>query len=170
VYDCCLKEVRAQAEIAKTSLDLIFPVLERHTKVVCPSCRAVCCFHARVAYDFKDLLFIHALDLEPPPHQLRSHGDEHCRYLTEVGCSLPRIIRPFVCNWYYCAPMLELHYQLPARAQRRLSSLMSTAQTHRNQMEDLFCGMVTSPEPLHRVDTENHALPNINRPPRPKLG
>ena len=137
-----LDEVRKNAGLARSNLEAIFPVMERYAQLVCPSCRAVCCLVARVAYDFRDLLFIHALNLTPPPHQLRRNDDEHCRYLTEVGCSLPRLVRPFVCNWYYCAPMLELFYQSPTRAQRRLSSLMSGAQLYRSQMEDQFCQLV----------------------------
>ena len=147
-----LEEVRQNAELARTNLESIFPVFERFTKVVCPDCQAVCCLKARVAYDFKDLLFIHALGLEPPPHQLRRNNDEHCRYLTEVGCSIPRLVRPFICNWYYCAPMLELYYQLPARAQRSLSNFMMNAQTHRNLMEDQFCRIVASNTSIHPVD------------------
>ena len=89
-------------------LNLIFPVFDLFCEQVCVECRGPCCLNALVAFDFADLLLMHALSLEIPPHQIRRHDNEHCRYLEPTGCTLERIRRPFVCTWYYCAPMLEL--------------------------------------------------------------
>ena len=119
-------------------LNLIFPVFDLFCEQVCVECRGPCCLNALVAFDFADLLLMHALSLEIPPHQIRRHDNEHCRYLEPTGCTLERIRRPFVCTWYYCAPMLELLRERPAREQRRLTGLMSEAQALRRKMENEF--------------------------------
>jgi hypothetical protein len=119
-------------------LNLIFPVFDLFCEQVCVDCSGPCCLNALVAFDFADLLLMHALSLEIPPHQIRRHDNEHCRYLGPAGCTLERIRRPFVCTWYYCAPMLELLRERPAREQRRLTGLMSEAQAFRRTMENEF--------------------------------
>lgn len=119
-------------------LNLIFPVFDEFCAHVCQECAAPCCLNALVAFDFADLLLMHAINLEIPPHQIRRHDNEHCRYLGPTGCSLERIRRPFVCTWYYCAPMLDLLRERPAREQRRLTGLMSEAQALRRTMENEF--------------------------------
>ena len=133
-----LDVVRDEAGRAGDKLQQLFPLFDDFCARVCPRCRAVCCLEARVAYDFKDILFLHALGLPPPPHQLRRHDGEHCRYFEPEGCRLERILRPFICTWYYCAPMIDLFRGLPARQQRRMSGLMMEVQEHRRRMEDEF--------------------------------
>jgi len=145
-YDSAWERVRQLARQTRDNLDPLFAYFDEFTARVCPDCRAVCCREARVAFDFKDLLFIHALDLTPPPHQLRRHHREPCRYLGPEGCRLPRILRPFICTWFYCAPMLELFRQQPARVQRDLSFRMALVQRNRVLLEDEFIWVVT-PEP-----------------------
>jgi len=137
-----LDHVRETALKIRVCLEELFPLFDELTARTCPDCRAVCCQLARVEYDFKDLLFMHALKLTPPPHQLRRHDREHCRYLTSEGCCLARIIRPFVCTWYFCAPMLNLYRELPPRDQRHYSGLMAEIQQGRRDMEDGFIRMV----------------------------
>jgi hypothetical protein len=133
-----LDPVRRAAGRARSILEVLSDRFDRWTAVVCPSCRTICCQHARVAYGFRDLVFLHALNLCPPPLQLRDHDDAVCRYLGPQGCDIERIRRPFVCTWYYCGPMLDLYYDLRPREQRRLSGLMTDAQKYLGEMEDLF--------------------------------
>lgn len=142
-YAPALGRVRESARQARENLEQHFPLFDRFAAQLCPDCVAACCLHARVAYDFTDLVFMHALSLTPPPHQLRRHDREHCRYLGDKGCALPRILRPFICTWYYCAPMLELFRQEPPRDQRRYSAMMSEAQRCRRMMEEEFIRVVT---------------------------
>ncbi|MFH1138730.1 MAG: hypothetical protein V1816_21850 [Pseudomonadota bacterium] len=134
--------VRAHARAALENLESWFELFNRYCRETCPSCRAACCREARVAYDFRDLLLIHALGLEPPPHQLRRHEEEHCRYLGPGGCGLPRVIRPFVCTWYLCQPLLDLYRRESPRFQREQSARMTTAQQNRNLMEEEFIRVV----------------------------
>ena len=143
-YDGELARVRTLARRAEEGLNVLFPMFDRFGEQVCPECTTVCCYEARVAFDFRDLLFIHALGLDPPPHQLRRNDQEHCRYLSRAGCRLARISRPFVCTWYYCAPMLELFYRMPSRTQRRMSAVMSGVQLDRKKMEKEFIDLLIS--------------------------
>jgi hypothetical protein len=139
-----LDTVRYLARQIRQELQPLFELFDRLAPMCCPGCETVCCLVARVEFDFKDLLLLHALDLTPPPHQLHRHEDEHCRYLGPHGCGLPRLMRPFVCTWYFCAPMLELYRREPPRTQRFLSARMSAAQGNRREMETEFIRVVLS--------------------------
>ncbi len=137
-----LSSVLATAQRARAALEEIFPILDDYAAQTCPGCPAVCCREARVAFDFKDLIFLHANGLEPPPSQLRRYEDESCRYLGPEGCRLERLYRPFVCTWYLCAAMLEIHRLRPPRFQRRFAALVTEAQHCRRTSEDLFTAAV----------------------------
>ncbi len=142
-YALALDPVKEAARRAEHNMNLLSPVFDDFSARVCPDCTAPCCRKARVGYDFKDLLLMHALDLTPPPHQLQRDDSEPCRYLGPTGCLLPRIIRPFICTWYYCAPMLELLREMPPKRQRHLSALMTGIQTERNYIEEVVIRVVT---------------------------
>ena len=133
-----MDRVREAARTVRYNLELLYPVFDELSAKVCPTCTKVCCYEARIAYDFRDILFIRALEIEKPPYQLRRTDHEPCRYLGPAGCLLSRIRRPFICTWYYCAPMLEYFYAFPPREQRRLSQAMTQAQGHRKIMEESF--------------------------------
>ncbi|MBU2547741.1 MAG: hypothetical protein KKB20_04970 [Proteobacteria bacterium] len=135
--------VRLFAGQARQGLEVLFPMFDRFAEAVCPDCDSICCLKARVDYNFTDLVFMHALGLTPPPRQIREREDQPCRYLSPAGCTLPRILRPFVCTWYFCAPMLELYRRLPPRTQRMRSALMREVQRNRNDMEAEFMRIVT---------------------------
>jgi hypothetical protein len=137
-YDRDLEPVRRAAKGTLDHLEQLFPVFDEFSGRVCPECRINCCLSARVGFDLADLIFMHALAFVPPGHQLRGTYDETCRYLGNRGCVLSRKQRPFVCTWYYCAPMLDLFYQLPVRRQRHLTALMKNAQENRRDMEARF--------------------------------
>nr|WP_319775871.1 hypothetical protein [uncultured Sphaerochaeta sp.] len=138
IHDASLDRVREKAGLLRENLTSLFPMFDRFAEQVCPACQAPCCRAARVAYDFKDLLFLHAAGFDPPPHQLRRNDEEHCRYLGDSGCLLPRVLRPFICTWYYCAPMLELFRAMPPKKQRWASERMQTVQLGRVAMETEF--------------------------------
>ena len=143
-YGSRMDPVREAARTAGQNLEILFPVFDRISGLVCPTCTKVCCLEARIAFDFRDILFIHALGLDIPPYQLRRSDEESCRYLGVTGCRLPRISRPFICTWYYCAPMLEHYYQFHAKEQRRLTRAMTGAQTCRKIMEECFIMIQTT--------------------------
>jgi hypothetical protein len=142
-YDRDLASVRHSARLVAEMIDRLEPAQNDMCARVCPDCGGVCCRRARVGYDFRDLVLIHALGIETPPHQLQTHQDSPCRYLGPGGCALPRLHRPFICTWYYCDRMLALFYQLPRREQNRLTESMKTAQTTRVEMEAAFIRVVT---------------------------
>ncbi|MFH1091240.1 MAG: hypothetical protein V1742_06690 [Pseudomonadota bacterium] len=82
-----LGRVRESAWRIECGLNHLFPYFDRFCARICPDCTSPCCRESRVGYDFRDLLFMHALDLEPPLHQLRGREDEPCRYLGPQGCT-----------------------------------------------------------------------------------
>ena len=133
-----LDGVRQWASHVRASVEPLFPVFEGFCREAIRYCPATCCAHAIVDFDFKDLLFWYALNLLPPPRPIRTLQSERCSYLGSTGCRLDRIMRPFICTWYYCPQFMDLFYRLPSREQRRLSGLMSAAQAGRKEMEAEF--------------------------------
>lgn len=81
--------------------------LERVSQKICPDCRDVCCRHATVWYDIKDLLYIYCYSGELPEKQIYRRDDGSCCCLTESGCTLDRSLRPFICTWYICPDQKE---------------------------------------------------------------
>ena len=49
---------RASGEI-RNHFASIFPIMDRLCRSTCPGCTDICCHHACVWIDFKDLLFLH---------------------------------------------------------------------------------------------------------------
>ncbi|MEW6264046.1 MAG: hypothetical protein AB1641_13300 [Thermodesulfobacteriota bacterium] len=144
IHGSGLEKVRRLARRAEDSLLPVFDLMDEFSAQVCPACAAVCCQAASCAFEFTDLLFLHALSLAWPPHQLRRSDQEPCRYLGPVGCLLERPRRPFICTWYYCAPMLELYRQQPPRLQRTMSARLKEAQRLRMEMEKEFISLVVA--------------------------
>ena len=142
-YGSALDPVREAALEVRTNLREHFVFFDRYGVAVCPGCREACCRHARAAFDFKDLLFMHSLGLSIPPHQTRRREDETCRYLDVHGCRLERIERPFICTWYYCAPLLDLLRHLPAETRQNLDHGMAAAKQARQRMEEVFIRTVS---------------------------
>lgn len=76
----------------------------------CTECSDICCKHALIWYDFKDLLTIHLARRPFPAAQLkkenggRENGDNSraCSLFLTEGCRVNRMDRPFICTWYFC--------------------------------------------------------------------
>jgi hypothetical protein len=115
----------------------IFPLMDGLCQRTCPACRDICCRHAWVWADFRDLLFLHLADIPAPGEQLLNQRGEHCRYASPQGCRLDRLQRPFVCTWYLCpAQTRMLHGQPTERA--RLAATLQQIKVDRRLMEDQF--------------------------------
>ena len=97
-----LEAPRQLAHQMRTQLTSLFPIMDGLCHTTCPACSEVCCQHASVWIDFKDLLFFHLAAIPVPDSQLLSRRGERCRYATTDGCRLDRLQRPFVCTWYLC--------------------------------------------------------------------
>jgi hypothetical protein len=97
-----LVPVRRPAAAIAHGLDRLADLFDQLASTTCAVCQDPCCRHAKVWFDFKDLLFLHLHGEILPPHQLRRNPHEPCRYLGRRGCRLPRLSRPWICTWYVC--------------------------------------------------------------------
>ena len=116
------------------------PVMTALGSVTCSRCLSSCCERARVWFDFRDLLVLHFTGMPLPPHQLRRHLHDPCRYLGSAGCTLPRRLRPWVCTWYLCP--LQTGLLGPERrseVRRRLEAVGNL----RREMETAFIRITT---------------------------
>ncbi|MEW6601082.1 MAG: hypothetical protein AB1499_08935 [Nitrospirota bacterium] len=95
------------ADEVMQAFKMVSPFIEKHTSIVCPECRKVCCIDKHGRYDKYDLIFINALGVRrrhDPPDRDES---EPCRFLNEKGCSLDRWERPFRCTQFFCDALLK---------------------------------------------------------------
>jgi len=133
-----LKQAIALAAEVRVQLKAIFPLLDDLCRTTCPHCPDPCCLVAKVWIDFKDLVFLHISGLQIPQAQLRPDLAQTCRYWSPRGCTLARIIRPWVCTWYLCPPQLaNLRRQSPA-VQKTFSQAVKAIKTGRKEMETEF--------------------------------
>jgi hypothetical protein len=120
----------------------IFPIMDDLCQQTCPDCTDICCQHAWVWADFRDLLFWHLAGIPVPDHQPLSRRGEHCCYTSSRGCRLERLQRPFVCTWYICPAQTRLLQGHPEQ-QARLSAVLQQTKDERRQMEDQFIQAVS---------------------------
>lgn len=115
----------------------IFPIMDRLCGATCHDCTDICCQHACVWIDFKDLLFLHLAAIPVPDHQLIDHRGERCRYGAPDGCRLDRLQRPYVCTWYLCPAQSALLKKEPM-ALRQVTSSLEQIKQLRQLMENAF--------------------------------
>lgn len=127
---------KAAAEI-RDQLASIFPIMDRLCRSTCPHCTDICCRHACVWFDFKDLLFLHLAAVTIPGHQLIRERFERCRYCTSSGCRLDRFQRPFICTWYLCPAQTEMLRDKPLEWQK-VTACLQAVKLLRRQMEAAF--------------------------------
>jgi len=115
----------------------IFPIMDRLCRSTCPVCLDICCRHACVWIDFKDLLFLHLAAIPVPDRQLIDHRGERCRYGTPDGCRLDRLQRPYVCTWYLC-PAQSAQLKKEPMALKQVTSSLQEIKKLRQYMENAF--------------------------------
>jgi hypothetical protein len=128
-----VRETAAQIAGLMTQLD---PEMAAMCRVTCPDCRDNCCARATIWYDFKDLLFLYFNALPLPDRQIRKQvrgGSPTCIHLTETGCDLQRLRRPFVCTWYLCERQKNM------AGTHGIQAGILKSQVLRREMEDIFC-------------------------------
>ena len=101
------RKVREPARRIKAGIEKISPFIQQATRTICPECKEVCCINKHGYYDFEDLVYFHALDLEVPRHESGIEDAAPCRFLSAAGCRMERTLRPSGCNWYFCDPLLD---------------------------------------------------------------
>jgi hypothetical protein len=133
--------------------------IEQNTHAVCPHCVSVCCINRHGRYEEDDLRYLHAAGLTPVPLDGADYAASisctfkdgvatascssapiddaaPCIRLGREGCTLPRALRPFRCNWYFCIPLLEHMSGGPQRPYRRFMALFGELVTLRGEMLD----------------------------------
>jgi hypothetical protein len=132
-----LSESRRLANGLHGHLLSIFPLMDSLCERTCPDCTDICCQHAWVWADFKDLLFYHLAGIPAPDRQLVGRRGERCRYASPRGCRLDRLQRPFVCSWYICPAQIHLLQEQPEE-RARLSTVLGRIKDRRRRLEDQF--------------------------------
>lgn len=108
----------------------------------CASCANRCCGHAKVWYDFKDLIFLHLTTSALPPGQSILNMNQTCRYLDCSGCVLPRTQRPFICTWYICAAQKAVIHSLPKSSTQFLFNSLDALKAGRRRLEEIYMNFV----------------------------
>lgn len=133
-----LAHVKDLARIIKNRIDAIDFFIQQNTSVVCPNCEKVCCINRHGYDDYEDLIYIHALGLKPPIYKEGVSDTDPCQFLSELGCTIERAIRPFRCNWYFCNALLEHIEQRPAKPYRAFIKQLDEIVNLRKEMLDGF--------------------------------
>ncbi len=84
------------------------------------------------------MLSLLALGISPSSGQTRTVPFEACRYLTPIGCSLHRAVRPYVCVWYLCEAQMELFRSEKASTQRLFVKHLQRLRLARLELESLY--------------------------------
>jgi hypothetical protein len=91
----------------KEAFKAVSPFIEKHTAIVCPECKHLCCKDKHGRYDQDDIKFLKAINEAIPPAQPDRDESGPCRYMSEKGCSIERYLRPFRCTHFFCNPLLK---------------------------------------------------------------
>jgi hypothetical protein len=132
-----LSEALRLASSLRGHLMSIFPIMDSLCQLTCPDCADICCRHAWVWADFKDLLFLHLAGIPVPDRQLVGRRGDHCRYASPQGCRLERLQRPFVCTWYICPAQTRTLSKQPAEKER-LTTVLKQIKDDRQLLEGRF--------------------------------
>lgn len=112
--------------------------IEDLTRSICPDCQDVCCINRHSWPEFDDLIYLAAIDEEPPPYEPRLNDLEPCRYLGPTGCLKPRHLRPFRCNWYFCVTITGEMNSRGGREMRRYTDRMTELVRTRGRLIEEF--------------------------------
>lgn len=95
------------AEELREAFNAVSPFIEKHTRIVCPNCKNLCCADRHARYDSDDIIFLNALGADTVQEHNDRAEDSPCRFMVETGCSLVRWMRPFRCTFFFCDPLLK---------------------------------------------------------------
>lgn len=133
-----LAEVRTLAgEVAELS-EQSGEFIQAHTAVVCPSCARVCCATRHSFHEVADIIYLCALGESLPVYAEGRTGSDPCQFIGAQGCTVKRSLRPYRCNWYFCAPLLEHMQETAARDYRKFMELMTLLGRKREALLDSY--------------------------------
>ncbi len=102
-----LETIKALASKIKKGIELINPFIQSYTQLICPSCKEKCCINKHGFYNFEDLVYLHALEIDRGKYDFSGKDLDPCQFLSTNGCILERQFRPSGCNWYFCDYLLQ---------------------------------------------------------------
>jgi hypothetical protein len=138
-----LRDAELQGHRIAADLETLFPILDALCFETCPDCQAPCCTRARPWIDFTDLVFLYLTGQAVPVTQLIPGPDRSCRFLGCIGCTLPRMSRPWICTWYLCPVQERRLGNRPSDIRSGLRSLVRTIKTGRRRLEETFISIAT---------------------------
>ncbi len=133
-----LKLAMMQARRIQDCLESMFALMDDLCAATCLFCPDPCCLNAKVWFDFRDLLFLHLSAQQIPQSQIRLNLKETCRYHGPRGCTLSRILRPWVCTWYLCPAQVANFHQKPLAVQKNYKQTVKAVKVSRKEMEAEF--------------------------------
>ncbi len=132
---CIAKEIQKNFEI-------ISEPMESLCAWTCVNCEDICCMRATIWFDLKDLLYIYFATGKFPESQIKKitlkNQIRTCGCLTQKGCSLSRIERPFVCTWYVCPTQKEYLKQHYPKLLLDFEQTLLNIKELRNKLEEEF--------------------------------
>jgi hypothetical protein len=142
-YRSDLKQLAILAREIKSCLHSVFPILDELCAHSCPWCPEPCCLKAVVWFDFKDLLFLHFNTLSISAAQPKATANTPCRHLGPRGCRLPRIARPWICNWYLCPTQTAKLKKGEQHKRESMGRAIAQIKSNRNLLESEFIRIIS---------------------------
>lgn len=113
--------------------------IQQHTAAICPECSSVCCINRHSYHALEDIVYIYALGEQIPPHAPGLDDSGSCQFLGKLGCAIPRTLRPYRCNWYFCSPLLARIAELsPVRHYRLFINLLQKISRERQRLMEEY--------------------------------
>ena len=137
-YAGMLSSAVTLAGLVRVRLESIFNILADLCHNTCPRCPDPCCLHARVWFDYRDLLFFHLNAMAIPASQPIETPNTTCRYLGFRGCILDRVFRPWICTWHLCPVQTGHLSNSCSHDGKNLSSVLNEIKALRKEMEQAF--------------------------------
>jgi len=138
-----LKKVRDIAAEISEELENLGSFIQQHTAVVCPECSSVCCINRHSYHASDDIVYLNALGEKIPLHTAGLDDAAPCQFLGKLGCTLPRSLRPYRCNWYFCSPLLaRIVEQNSNRHYRLFINLLEKVTERRQRMLEEYASGV----------------------------
>lgn len=135
--------LHGKAIAIKGAINSIDGFIQSCTTEVCPHCTKVCCINRHGYYDDEDLIYIVSLGKTPHAYKDGLSDTEPCQFLSSQGCKIPRYLRPFRCNWYFCIPLIGFMKQQRGADYRAFSRRMQEAIDLRAELIEIFKGIET---------------------------
>lgn len=133
-----LKRAMMLARSIQVYLESIFVLMDDLCAVTCLFCPDPCCLNAKVWIDFRDLLFLHLSGQQIPQGQILQNLKQACRYCSPKGCTLTRILRPWVCTWYLCPAQVSNFHRKSLEVQENFNQTVKAVKAGRKEMEAEF--------------------------------